>query len=65
MSGDHILDQLNAATKLAEHGDRELWRPDRNEQMAAIEILLASSIPTELRRLLREREFALATRSAA
>lgn len=45
--------------------DRDLWRPDRNEQMAAIEILLASSIPTELRRLLREREFALATRKDA
>lgn len=28
---------------------RELWRPDRHEQMAAIEILLASSIDLELR----------------
>lgn len=42
--------------------DRELWRPSRDEQMAALEILLASSIPTELRTLLREREFELATR---
>lgn len=42
--------------------DRPLWRPDRNEQMAAIEILLASSIPNELRRALREREYELATR---
>jgi hypothetical protein len=41
---------------------RQLWRPDRNEQMAAIEVLLASSIPTELRRALREREYELATR---
>lgn len=43
-------------------GARPLWRPDRNEQVAAIEILLASSIPTELRRALREREIELATR---
>jgi hypothetical protein len=44
---------------------RELWRPTRDDQMAAIEILLASSIPTELRTALREREFELATRRAA
>lgn len=44
---------------------RELWRPDRNEQMRAIEILLASSIPQELRLALREREFELATRKDA
>jgi hypothetical protein len=56
---------LDAALKLAESADRELWQPDRNEQLAAIEILLASPIPAELRRHLREREFALATRSAA
>jgi len=43
---------------------RELWQPDRDEQMAAIEVLLASSIPTELRNALREREFQLATRIA-
>lgn len=61
---DHMAAMYAAAAKLAEHGDRELWRPNRNEQMAAIEILLASSIPTELRQILREREFALATRSA-
>ena len=44
---------------------RELWRPTRDDQMAAIEILLASSIPTELRTALRERELELATRRAA
>lgn len=41
---------------------RELWQPDRNEQMAAVEILLASPIPYELRLLLRERETELARR---
>jgi hypothetical protein len=41
------------------------WRPDRDEQMAAIEILLASKISTELRHALRERELELATRRAA
>jgi hypothetical protein len=40
---------------------REEWRPDRDEQMAAIEILLASQIPQELRLALRERELALVT----
>ncbi|HEU4986828.1 MAG TPA: hypothetical protein VFT89_07165 [Rhizobiaceae bacterium] len=44
---------------------RELWRPDRAEQMAAIEILLASSIPVELRRALREREIELTRKDAA
>lgn len=44
---------------------RELWRPDRNEQLAAIEILLACSIPAELRFLLREREQELATNRRA
>jgi hypothetical protein len=44
---------------------RELWRPTRDDQMAAIEILLASSIPTELRTALREREITLSIRRAA
>lgn len=44
---------------------RELWRPDRHEQMAAIEILLASSIDLELRSMLRRREQDLATRRVA
>lgn len=44
---------------------RELWRPSRAEQMAAVEILLASSISQELRSALREREIELATRRAA
>ena len=54
----------NAVAEL-ESPCRELWRPTRDDQMAAIEILLASSIPTELRTALREREFELATRRAA
>ena len=62
---DHMTAMYQQATALAEVPSRELWQPDRHEQMAAIEILLASSIPTELRRLLREREFALATRKDA
>lgn len=44
---------------------RELWQPDRHEQLAAIEILLAASLPPELRRALREREIQLATRKDA
>lgn len=40
---------------------RELWRPSRDEQMAALVILLASSIPSELRSMLREREQQLAS----
>lgn len=43
---------------------RELWQPDRNEQLAAVEILMASTIPRELRDLLRELEHKLATRRA-
>lgn len=41
---------------------RELWRPSRLEQMAAVEILLASSIPTELREMVRRFEQELACR---
>lgn len=48
-----------------EDRERALWQPDRDEQMAALEILLASPIPTELRRLLRQREIELSTRKAA
>lgn len=44
---------------------RELWQPDRHEQLAAIEILLASSIDLELRSMLRRREQDLATRRVA
>lgn len=43
---------------------RELWRPHRAEQMAAIEILLASSISHELRTALRQREIELSRRAA-
>lgn len=42
--------------------ERELWKPSRLEQMAAVEILLASSIPTELRETVRRFEQELATR---
>lgn len=45
--------------------ERATYRPDRHEQMAAIEILLASSISADLRSLLREREQALALRKEA
>lgn len=41
---------------------RELWKPSRLEQMAAVEILLASSIPTPLREMVRRFEQELATR---
>lgn len=44
---------------------RELWRPSRDEQAAAIEVLLASSISNELRQALRERECELANRKDA
>lgn len=44
-----------------EQGARGLWRPSRDEQMAAIEILLASSISQDLRRALREREITVAS----
>jgi hypothetical protein len=36
--------------------ERPLWRPERESQIAACETLLASSIPAELRRAIRERE---------
>ncbi len=42
---------------------REIWQPDRHEQLAACEILLASTIPQELRALVREMELRLATRT--
>lgn len=35
---------------------RELWQPDRNEQLAAVEILLASPLPYEARLVIRELE---------
>lgn len=33
---------------------RELWQPDREEQLAAVEILLASPLPHEVRLHLRD-----------
>lgn len=56
---------LATAVATLEEPSRPSWRPDRDEQMAAIEILLASNISTELRRSLRECEAQLATRRAA
>lgn len=47
---------------VADAPERELWKPSRDEQMAAVEILLASSIPTELRETVRRFEQELATR---
>lgn len=52
---------MNAVAITAEQ-ERALWRPSRDEQMAALEILLASPLNSELRRLLRQREYELATR---
>jgi len=57
-----VLTKHDEASAVLVH--RELWQPDRAEQMAAIETLLASSIPPELRSALREREYQLATRIA-
>lgn len=44
---------------------RDLYQPSRDEQVAAIEILLASQISRELRSCLRERLFELQTRKDA
>lgn len=38
---------------------RQLWQPDPEEQRAACEILLASSIPSETRRVVRALEQSL------
>ncbi|MEO3387357.1 hypothetical protein [Mesorhizobium sp. CAU 1741] len=54
---------LEQAVAALEHQPRPMWRPDRDEQAAAIEILLASEISTDLRRALREREAELARRA--
>jgi len=62
---DHIASAVAALGDRHAVKPRELWQPDRNEQMAAIETLLASSIPKELRDTLREREQELATGRAA
>lgn len=35
---------------------RELWQPDRHEQLAAIETLLRGPIPQEARTVLRDLE---------
>lgn len=52
---------MNTVAMNAEQ-ERPMWRPSRDEQMAALEILLASPLNSELRRLLRQREYELATR---
>lgn len=62
---EHVYIENAVAAVESREPARPLWRPDRDEQMAAIEVLLASSISTELRRALREREQELATRRAA
>ena len=48
------LHTARAAVALDDETRRELWQPSRDDQMAAIETLLASSIPSELRTALRE-----------
>lgn len=35
---------------------RELWQPNPQEQMAAVEVLLASDLPGEARRVVRDLE---------
>jgi len=35
---------------------RELWQPDRHEQLAACEILLASPLPSDARVVIRDLE---------
>lgn len=61
MNQAHFLDE-NAA--LTDPFRRELWQPDRHEQLAAIEVLLASTLPSDLRSMLRERELMLSRRTA-
>lgn len=56
---DHRIDALTLAFEAAMKR-RLLWRPDRAEQRAAIETLLASDIPAELRLHLKDREKELA-----
>lgn len=48
---------------LATPAPRPLWQPDEQAQLWAIETLLASSIPSELRKALREREAEMARRT--
>ena len=36
--------------------ERELWQPNRHEQLAACEILLASKLPIEARFVIRDLE---------
>ncbi|MER8925827.1 hypothetical protein [Mesorhizobium sp. M0859] len=43
-------------THVAEYCPRELWQPDRHEQLAACEILLASQLPREAREVIRDLE---------
>lgn len=43
--------------------DRELWQPNPEEMRAACEILLASSIPSEARKVVRDLEADLSRRT--
>ncbi|MER9176677.1 hypothetical protein NKH72_24250 [Mesorhizobium sp. M0955] len=36
--------------------ERQLWQPDRHEQLAACEILLASQLPQDARIVIRDLE---------
>lgn len=47
-----------------EPSQRPLWQPDEQAQLWAIETLLASSIPSELRKAMREREAEMARRTS-
>lgn len=45
---------MDAAAALESCDRRELWQPDRHEQMAACETLLSSPIPREVRLHVRD-----------
>lgn len=47
---------MNATVLGADLRPRELWQPDRHEQLAACEILLASQLPREAREVIRDLE---------
>lgn len=41
---------------LRERQERQLWQPDRHEQLAACDILLASPLPSDARVVIRDLE---------
>lgn len=47
---------MSTHSNLLDSKTRELWQPDRHEQLAACEILLASPLPSDARVVIRELE---------